>query len=102
MTPVLVDDMISIAGTVTAAVTALLEVSCAADITVIASHSLLVGPAIDRLSTAGVRRLITTDSVPLSHRPPFGLHVVSPASMLADAIHQLDTNRSLGPLLHHA
>jgi ribose-phosphate pyrophosphokinase len=101
--PLLVDDMISTGGTIAAAAAALLEAGCLPEITVVASHSLLVGQALERLSAnLSIQRLITTDSVPLPSTTPFTLHVVGLAGLLADAIDRLHTNRSLDPLLHHA
>jgi ribose-phosphate pyrophosphokinase len=87
--PILVDDMISTAGTIEAAVSALLEAGCARDITVVATHALLVGPAIDRLQRLPLRRLLTTDSVPLPERLPFPVEVVSIAPLLARSIELL-------------
>jgi ribose-phosphate pyrophosphokinase len=99
--PLIVDDMISTGGTVAAAVAALLQAGCEPSITVVASHLLLVGPAVARLSAAPVRRLIGTDSVPPPAAAPVPLEVVSLARLLAEAITRLDRDRSLEPLLHH-
>ncbi|MDY7224914.1 ribose-phosphate diphosphokinase [Hyalangium rubrum] len=87
--PILVDDMISTAGTIEAAVQALLEAGCAPDVTVVASHALLVGPAIERLQRLSLRRLLTTDSVPRPERLPVPVEVVSIAPLLARAIESL-------------
>jgi ribose-phosphate pyrophosphokinase len=87
--PILVDDMISTAGTIEAAVNALLEAGCARDITVVATHALLVGPAIERLHRLPIRRLLTTDSVPMPGRLPFPVEVVSIAPLLARSIELL-------------
>jgi ribose-phosphate pyrophosphokinase len=101
--PLLVDDMISTGGTIAAAAAALLEAGCLPEITVVASHALLVGQALERLSAnLSIQRLITTDSVPLPSTAPFTLSVVVLAALLADAIDRLHTNRSLDALLHHA
>jgi ribose-phosphate pyrophosphokinase len=87
--PILVDDMISTAGTIEAAVNALVEAGCAPEITVVATHALLVGPAIERLQRLPLRRLLTTDSVPRPERLPFPVEVVSIAPLLARAIELL-------------
>ncbi len=89
--PILVDDMISTAGTIEAAVGALLEAGCAREVTVVATHALLVGPAIERLGRLPLRRLLTTDSVPQSEQLPFPVEVVSIASLLARSIERLRT-----------
>ncbi len=87
--PIVVDDMITTAGTIEAAVQALLEAGCEREITVVASHALLVGPALDRLRLLPLRRLITTDSVPRGDRLPFPVEVVSLAPLLARTIELL-------------
>ncbi len=106
-TPVLVDDMISTAGTVAAAIGALLAKGCLPEVTVVASHTLLVGPAVERLQsvpvqleTAPVRRLITTDSV-VRETTALPLQVESLASLLGEAIRRLHRAESLHDLLRH-
>jgi ribose-phosphate pyrophosphokinase len=56
---------------------------------VVATHALLVGPAIERLHRLPIRRLITTDSVPRPERLPFQVEVVSIAPLLARSIELL-------------
>ncbi|MFY0527740.1 ribose-phosphate diphosphokinase [Archangium gephyra] len=84
--PIIVDDLISTAGTIAATAEAVLEAGSADDITVVATHALLVGPAVERLSKAPIRRLISTDSVVPPKGLPFQHEVVSLAPLLADAI----------------
>jgi ribose-phosphate pyrophosphokinase len=99
-TPVIVDDMISTAGTVVAATNAVIEAGCQPEITVLASHALLVGPAVERLQALPLRRMIVTDSLPQRERQELRMQVVSVAGLLADAISRLHTSRSLEGLLH--
>lgn len=61
--PVIVDDMISTGGTVVSAARALLEQGCLPEITVAASHGLLVGKAAEHLAELPIRKIVTTDSV---------------------------------------
>lgn len=101
-TPIVVDDMISTGGTVEAAIDAVLEEGCKADVTVVATHGLFVGEAAKRLREAPVRRFIVTDSV----TPPGGLdlplEVVGLAPLLGEAIDRLHNDRSLDDLVVHA
>jgi ribose-phosphate pyrophosphokinase len=100
--PIVVDDMISTAGTIQAAIQALLAAGCVAeDLTVVASHGLFVGPAEGRLHAVPIHRLLVTDSVARPAREPFALQVVSLGSLLAEAITRLYNNQSLGDLLMH-
>jgi ribose-phosphate pyrophosphokinase len=98
--PVIVDDMISTGGTIDAAIKALLAAGCAPEITVAASHALLVGPAIRRLHALPVRRFVATDSVAVP--PGLPLETAGLGPLLADAIERLNGNRSLGELIAHA
>jgi ribose-phosphate pyrophosphokinase len=100
--PVIVDDMVSTGGTIAAAVEALLERGALADVTVVASHALLVGTAIERLQNLALRRLIVTDSVPVAADCPLPVAVVSLAPLLADVIDRLHRGRSLDDLVAHA
>jgi ribose-phosphate pyrophosphokinase len=100
--PIIVDDMISTGGTIKAAIETLLEEGCEPQITVVASHGLFVGPALERLSGAPVRRFVVTDSVRRQEGLPLPLEVVSLAPLLAEAIERLYNDRSLDDLIAHA
>ncbi len=92
--PILVDDMISTAGTVEAAVRVLLEAGCSSDITVCASHGLFVGPAQRRLSALPLRRILVTDSVPPPKDLQLPVETVSVAPLLAEAIRRIHGSRA--------
>ena len=47
--PLIVDDMITTGATIEAAVNGLLAAGCLREITVVATHALFVGPALERL-----------------------------------------------------
>lgn len=83
----LVDDLISTGGTLQSAVGALRGAGCADDVTVVATHALLVGEAVERLQSARIRRLVHTDSLPGAAALPFERHVVSLAPLIASALH---------------
>ena len=105
--PIVVDDMISTGGTIAAAVTALREASSRKEISVVATHGLLVGSAVERLSELGLRALIVSDSVARARilqdepeRMP-ELRVVSLGPLLANAIWSLHRDQSLNSLIVH-
>ncbi len=86
---VLVDDMISTGGTISAAIAALLERGAAPDAVIAAPHGLLVGPVSERLANLPVRHLFLSDTLPVSADAPCRTTVVSVASHLAEAVARL-------------
>lgn len=100
-TPVIVDDMISTGGTIEAAAAALLTAGCLPQITVVASHGLLAGTAIARLSALPLRRIVVTDSLASPEHGSLPLQVVSLAPMLAETVTRLNIGESMAELLSH-
>ena len=99
--PIIVDDMITTGGTIEAAVKGLLEAGCKADVSVLATHALFVGPALERLRALPIQQLIGTNSVE-PHELPAHFQVVNLSPMIADAIGRLNRAQSLEPRLAHA
>lgn len=87
--PIVIDDMISTGGTLAAAIGAVLAAGAVPDVTIAASHALLVGPAAERLARLPIRRLVATDSLTLPLPPGVRLERVSLAPLLAEAIRRL-------------
>jgi ribose-phosphate pyrophosphokinase len=98
LAPIIVDDMITTGGTVAAAVTGLLDAGCRPEVTVVATHALLVGPALARLAPLPIGRVVVSDTVDLPAGLPAVFEAVSVAPLLADAIGRLHTDRSLESL----
>lgn len=83
---VLVDDMIDTGGTIAKAVQVLLA-SGAKDVIVAATHGVLSGPAVERLSGCGAREVVVTDTLPIAPGKRFDSLTVLPiAPLLARAI----------------
>jgi len=83
---VLVDDMIDTAGTVCAAAELLVDRG-AAEVWAMATHGLLSDPALDRLKSSPLTRVIVTNTLPLAEdRLIDKLEVLSVAEIIADAI----------------
>ena len=83
---VLVDDMVDTGGTIAKAVQVVLDAG-AKDVIVAATHGVLSGPAVDRLSTCGAREIVVTDTLPISESKRFERLTVLPiAPLLARAI----------------
>jgi ribose-phosphate pyrophosphokinase len=92
------DDMIDTAGTVSEAARALKNLG-AKDIYVCATHALLSGPAVERLSNAPITEIAVTNSVliPESKRFPT-LSVLSVGELLAKAIKFTHADQSVSSL----
>ena len=94
----LVDDMIDTAGTVSEAARALKERG-ARDVYVCATHALLSGPAVDRLSAAPITEITVTDTVLLPAERRFAkLTVLSVGDLLAKAIRYTHSEQSVSSL----
>ena len=93
----LVDDMTSTAGTLTAAA-GLLKKAGAKSIRAAVSHSLLTEKGIDRLKQSPIDELVTTDSVPQRQWEGFNVTVLSVADTLAEAIRRIHNNQSVSSL----
>ena len=83
---VIIDDQIGTAGTVVAAAERLLEQG-ATDVWAMATHAILAGPALDRLNSAPISRVVVTNTLPISEdRRIDKMEVISVARIIADAI----------------
>jgi ribose-phosphate pyrophosphokinase len=98
-TAIIVDDMIDTAGTLTQAVDSLLQ-SGAKQVFAVASHAVLSGPAISRLTESGITRVLVTDTIPLNAlgRECGKIEVVSVSDLVAEAITRIFGNESVSQL----
>jgi ribose-phosphate pyrophosphokinase len=94
--------MITMGGTIEAAVKGLLDAGCKPDLSVVTTHALFVGPAVRRLQALPIQQLIGTNSVEPQAELPAPFQSVSLAPMIADTITRLHRDQSLGHLLAHA
>ena len=94
----LADDMIDTAGTVSEAARALKELG-ARDIYVCATHALLSGPAVERLSNAPITEVAVTDTIEIPEERRFPtLKVLSVGELLAKAIRFTHSDQSVSSL----
>jgi len=97
-TCILIDDMIDTAGTIVNAAKALKGLGSKA-VYCSATHGLLSGPAIDRLSDDAVTKVVLTDTIPLpSERKLDKIIQVSMAPLFAEAIRRIHTDSSVSSL----
>jgi ribose-phosphate pyrophosphokinase len=96
---VIIDDMIDTAGTLTNSAIALKNAG-AAKVIAAATHGVLSGPAIDRLSESAIEEVVITDTLPTTDevRERGRITVVSCAALLAEAIKRIHTGDSVSGL----
>lgn len=99
-TVLMVDDMIATAGTVCNAAKVCMDKG-ARSVCVAATHPVLCGPAVERLSAAPIEHLIVSDTIPLSKAAKFDLHsihVLTVSDLLGEAIRRIHRNESVSNL----
>src|SRR6187402_451025 len=98
----LTDDMIDTAGTVAEASCALRDLG-ARDVYVCATHALLSGKAVERLSSAPIVEVTVTDSIRIPEEKRFDrLHVLSVGELLSKAIRYIHSEQSVSSLFETA
>jgi ribose-phosphate pyrophosphokinase len=94
----IIDDMISTGGTMAEGIEALLSAGARSEITIAATHGLLLDGARENLSHESVREVFVTDTVALKDKAWPRLRVISVAPLIAEAIRRFMTDGSLGDL----
>lgn len=98
---ILVDDMISTAGTITQAAAALREHG-ASEVHVCATHAVFCGPAKQRIEAAPIDSVVVTDTIPKGPGHPESITVLSVGDLLGDAILRIHQGRSVSKLFPHS
>jgi ribose-phosphate pyrophosphokinase len=96
----MVDDMITTAGTMTEAVKILREHG-AKQIYLAATHAVFAPPAMERLSNCDFTKMVVTDTIPIGNRADAikeRLVVLSVAELIGEAIHRIHHNASVSAL----
>jgi ribose-phosphate pyrophosphokinase len=97
-TCLLVDDMVDTGGTLANAVVALRDRQAKA-VYAAASHALLSGPAVERISRAPLEELVVTNTIEIPQERRFErLRILSVAGLLANAIEYIHSNESVSAL----
>ena len=95
---VIVDDMITTAGSLVEAVTALKKEG-ARDIYAAITHPILSGPAIDRIKKLPIKELAVTNTIPVDKQKRIPrIKVLSVASLLGEAISRIHGEKSVSSL----
>ena len=98
-TAIILDDMIDTAGTLIEATHAVLDHG-AFEVYAVATHGVLSGPAVERIRTSKIERVIVTDTIPLSEQAKSNPKIIqlSVADLLAEAIYRIHNYDSVSSL----
>ncbi len=98
-TAVIVDDMVDTAGTLVAAADALFERG-ATHVYACVTHPVLSGPAIERINSSRLNKVVVTDTIPLTSEAELcpKIEVVSVAELFAKAIKNINQETSISGL----
>ena len=94
---VIVDDMISTAGSITEAARICKDTG-ALTVVIAVSHAVFCGPAVARLNGSCIDRILVTDTIPECGEQIENLEIVSVAGLLAHAIHNIHFSKSVSSL----
>ncbi|RKD33899.1 ribose-phosphate diphosphokinase [Thermohalobacter berrensis] len=95
---ILVDDIIDTAGSMTKAANVLKEFG-ALEVYACCTHPVLSGPAIERIKDSAIKKLVVTDTIPLSDEKMIDkIEVVSVTPLFGKAIKRIYENQSVSKL----
>ena len=98
----IIDDMIDTAGTICNAAAAAMD-NGAISVTAIATHPVLSGPAIERLSNSKITKVIVCDTIEMTEDKKFDkLEVISVANVFGEAIKRIIDGTSLSSMFQEA
>jgi ribose-phosphate pyrophosphokinase len=100
---IMVDDMITTAGTMTEAVKIVRDHG-ARDVYLAATHAVFAPPAMERLAASDFTAIAVTDTIPLLDRADAirdRIKVLSVAELLGEAIHRIHHNASVSALFRN-
>jgi len=97
-TVILRDDMVDTAGTLTQAAHAVRAAGARA-VYACCTHPVLSGPALERIADSPIEQLVVADTIDITQRNvPANVHVVSTASLFAEAIARITHEESVSAL----
>lgn len=97
--PIIVEDMVDTGGTLVEGVKALLAHGALPEIHVCATHPLLSGPAMERLSHPAIKEVVVTNTIPLAPEKRLPkVTVISIAPLVAAAISRVHEETSVSEL----
>ena len=98
MDVLIIDDMIDTAGTTVNAAEAALKQG-AKSVTAVATHGVLSGPAMERLSKSNIKKIIVTDTIAISKEKHIEkLKIVSVGNVFGEAVNRIHNGESVSAL----
>ena len=98
MDVLIIDDMIDTAGTTGNAAEAALKQG-AKSVTAVATHGVLSGPAMERLSESNIKKIIVTDTIAISKEKHIEkLKIVSVGNVFGEAVNRIHNGESVSAL----
>ena len=98
MDVLIIDDMIDTAGTTVNAAEAALKQG-AKSVTAVATHGVLSGPAMERLSESNIKKIIVTDTIEISKEKHIEkLKIVSVGNVFGEAVNRIHNGESVSAL----
>lgn len=97
--PIMIEDVISTAGTLSGAVDVLNARGARPEVYICATHAILADPALERLGREEIREVVVTNTIPIPpERMLEKITVLSAAPLLAEAIRRIHLNQSVSLL----
>jgi len=98
MDVLIIDDMIDTAGTTVNAAQAAMDEG-ARSVTVVATHGVLSGPAIERLNESTIKKIIVTDTISIPKEKQIDkMKIVTVASIFGEAVNRVHNGESVSAL----
>lgn len=99
MVPVMIEDVIDTAGTLSGAIDVLVRKGARPEVYICGTHAVFAGQARQRLDRPEIREVVVTDTVPLPPEKTLPkVTVLSAAPLLAEAIRRIHLNQSVSML----
>lgn len=93
---ILLDDMVDTAGSLCGAAKALVQIGGAKEIYACATHGVLSGPALDRITESSIDKLLLVDTIPFPEGKECAkIQYVSAAELFAEAIRRVHNEQSM-------
>jgi ribose-phosphate pyrophosphokinase len=98
MDVLIIDDMIDTAGTTVNAAEAALKQG-AKSVTAVATHGVLSGPAMERLSESNIKKIIVTDTIEIPKEKHIEkMKIVSVGNIFGEAVNRIHNGESVSAL----